>query len=569
MNTFIKILPKFIYSKIAAGEIIHNLSSIVKEIIENSIDANAKTIKLIVQDYGKSFIQIIDDGYGMQLNDVLICCKRYSTSKISHFKDLTQLSTMGFRGEALFSIASIARITIITRYYKEEIGTSLIIQNNNILECKKCYCNIGTSIIVDNIFFNFPARRKSIKSNFTELQNIINVFIQNTLSNLDIEFYMYHQNKKIFHTCKSSLIDRLISIYKIDYINKIIPIYIKNDNIVIDGFISNPNYIKNCKKYQFIFINKRYTTNNNIHNAIIDIYKKLLLKHSNPFYIINININPTFLDININPDKSKIELYNLKSINNLIKNSIKIAIEKYNFNDNFIIPSISKTSYKNITLYSKNNNYFKDKNKLDAIKYLKEILINNNNMKLKTYQLFNKYIVINIFHGIMLIDQKIAHQKILYEQCINNKNNNSNILLFPNNIILNDLEYKLFMELSHEFSLLGFIYDIKYNNNIIIKGVPNIIYFNDQINYLKLLLDNYKNNLNEYRKNKKDSIAKYIAKICSIKYDVELNCLKRYNIVYFLFLCKKPTIGLEMKSTIELLTFENIEKKFKKYDLYI
>ncbi|UOF94583.1 MAG: DNA mismatch repair endonuclease MutL [Bacteroides sp.] len=558
MKKCINILSKSVYCKIAAGEIIYDTSSILKELIENSIDANSNIIKIIIKDYGKTLIQIIDNGNGMCYDDALICFKRYTTSKILYFSDLLKITTLGFRGEGLFAISSIADITLKTSQSNNIKGISLFIKNGNLLKKEFCYCSKGTSIAVENIFFNMPARRKSLSNNKTEFNKILEVYKIFAISNPKINFYFYHQDKLISFFKQENYINRINNVLKDKYVSKLIFFNDKQNDFYVKGCISKPNFKLKKNLNTYLFVNNRFCKNKKIHNLISKLYKSFLY-NKNFIYIIFIFTDSINIDFNINPDKSKIEFHNNEIITKLIHNIIQKNIGQYSWtlDSNFELNNFfeKKNSYKitidNQDIISSNYNYA-------IIDQLKKFVKNNKN-EIKSYQLYNKYIIINFGQNMIFINQKLAHQKILYDQYIYNIHNNnikSNNIFLPFIYTINYFVYKLFNKYKYILNNIGFFYDLRNENQISIKKLPNdIFYINNLDSFVKKLIAFFDKKSLQYDIIKAESIIENI----SIDDDYILNNFQRNYIIKKLLLSKDSIIGINSTLVINILKLTTIE----------
>ncbi|YCJ91437.1 MAG: DNA mismatch repair endonuclease MutL [Candidatus Karelsulcia muelleri] len=362
MTDVIKLLSKNVSNQIASGDVIQNPASILKEILENSIDADAKNIKIILTNGGKNRIHIIDDGIGMSKNDAIKSFERYSTSKLTKIEDLFNISTKGFRGEALSYISSVTQIELETREKTSDLGIRLIIENGE-LKYKPfpIAMNKGCSICIKNIFYNIPAKRKNLKSSNLELKNIINEFYKIVLSHKEINFYLENNKKLLFNLKKSSSKERIIKIYGES--EKLIKIKKTTKLVKIKGYLTHPNYYK--KLGQYLFLNKRYITNKNIHNAIIASYEGILNKKENPSYFIFLSMD--YNKFNINPSKTKVNFfYEIELCNNIsstIKESLGINnIYNYYYNNKSFFPLTEKSDLKVFNKkYKQIKNFFKKK----------------------------------------------------------------------------------------------------------------------------------------------------------------------------------------------------------------
>ncbi|WP_185877955.1 DNA mismatch repair endonuclease MutL [Blattabacterium cuenoti] len=561
MSNTIRILSKKIINQIAAGEIIVRPSSVLRELLENSIDANAKIIDIFIKDAGKTLIQLVDNGNGMNHFDARMSIKRYATSKIRSTKDLYNINTKGFRGEALSSISMISQLEIQTKS-NNLLGIHLFIENGKIkretlLDMKK-----GTRISVKNIFYRFPSRKIFLKSSNVEFNHIINEFYKIVLAHRDITYRFYNNNKMIFFLNKNdSLKTRIIEILKINY-QKLKYFFIKKNNFIIKGFISIPNYYSSKKGYKLLLINKRSITNFFLHKNIIRSYKNFIKNIKTISYFIFIEINSNLLNWNVHPTKKEvqIEMENEKIIGLTISNKIKnILFNRFQIKKNNINNSDS------ITFYNKNeNNIFNDEDKFINHKYDEKNIINQlellikdtndkseklkhnyikniiicKNIYQKIYQIDNKYIIIIHDKNLILIDQYRAYQNILFESFFKKKIVCKEINP-PIKIELSKNELILINNFKNNLKNIGFHLYFS-NESLYLDFIPNKLTRNTSIKIIKNILNILKNNFINIKDNNIEKIIiKSILKLSYIKYGLKLNQNQMINLVKDLFLCKK------------------------------
>ncbi|XMD33217.1 MAG: DNA mismatch repair endonuclease MutL [Candidatus Karelsulcia muelleri] len=522
MTDVIKLLSKNVSNQIASGDVIHNPASILKEILENSIDADAKNIKIILTNGGKNRIHIIDDGIGMSKNDAIQSFERYSTSKLTKIEDLFQISTKGFRGEALSYISSVTQIELETREKTSDLGIRLILENGELkYKPLPIAMNKGCSICIKNIFYNIPAKRKNLKSSNLELKNIINEFYKIVLSHKEINFYLENNKKLLFNLNKSSYKERIIKIYGEKLKNKLIKIKKTTKLVKIKGYITHPNSSK--KLGQYLFLNKRYITNKNIHNAIIASYEGIFNKKENPSYFIFLSMDSNKFNININPYKTKVNFfydYEIELCNNIsstIKESLGINnIYNYYYNNKYFFPLTEKSDlklkvfnkkYKQIKNLFKNQSFYKNETKIHFYKWI---------------QIYNSYLLGVIKSGLLLVDQNRAHQRILYDFFYKKKYKNIKIdkKSFLKKILskLNYLGFKIFV-LKNKILVQSFSLGIKKTN--LSKIIEKIFE-------------------NEKMMNKKNIIYKYICKYFSLKKGKKISNLEIKGLIKKLFVSNNP-----------------------------
>lgn len=329
MADVIQLLPDAIVNKIAAGEVIQRPASVVKELMENAIDAGSSSVKLVVKDAGKTLIQVIDDGCGMSETDARMALERHATSKIREAEDLFAIRTMGFRGEAMASIAAVAQMELRTRRRSDELGSRILIEGSEIKAQEPCQCDAGTNISVKNLFFNIPVRRNFLKSNTVEMRHILDEFQRIALANSDIFFSLHHNNSEIFHLPPSNLRQRVVNIFGSPYNKRLVPVEEETDEMKLTGFVSKPEFAKKTRGEQFFFVNQRFIRSAYLNHAVLTAYEDLLPSDTYPLYVIFIDIDPARIDINVHPTKQEIKFEDDRLIYNYLKVAIRHSLGKY------------------------------------------------------------------------------------------------------------------------------------------------------------------------------------------------------------------------------------------------
>src|SRR5690606_10845327 len=330
MPDIIHLLPDSVANQIAAGEVIQRPASAVKEMMENSLDAGATTIRLVVKDAGKALIQVTDDGQGMSVADARLCFERHATSKISSAEDLFSIRTMGFRGEALASIAAIAQAELRTRRAEDEIGLLIQAEGSRITREEPCQCPAGTSIRVKNLFFNIPARSNFLKSNAVEMRHIIDEFLRVALAHPQVFFSLHHDGQEVYHLPKATLKQRLIHVFGNSYSERLVPVEEETNVIGLRGFIGKPEYARKTRGEQYFFVNNRFIRDGYLHHAIMNAYDELLVPGSYPFYALFIEIDPARIDINVHPTKTEIKFEDEKTVYAIVRSAVKRSLGRYN-----------------------------------------------------------------------------------------------------------------------------------------------------------------------------------------------------------------------------------------------
>ena len=592
MSSLIKLLPDNVANQIAAGEVVQRPSSVVKELLENSVDCGSKTIKLVIKDAGKTLIQVIDDGPGMSIEDLNICFLRHATSKIRNSSDLFDLNTMGFRGEALSSIAAVSHMKISSnKILDKDLGNEIKLKGGEVISKTEVLCKKGTSISVQNLFFNIPARRNFLKSDNVELRHIIDEFHRVSLINNSINFIFINNENEIFNLKTSIFKQRIIRIFGKSTQEKLVPINESTEIAKISGFIVKPEHSKKTKTSQFFFVNNRFVKNPHLHHAVRSAYEGLILENHHPSYFLCFNVPNNSIDVNIHPNKTEIKFDNDQSIYAILKSSIKHSLGQFN-----ISPTIDFENSVNLnTPYQ-----FKDKrapfpsvdfNKsfnpfdvfLDSPKHIEVNLessikkgssvenifgeYKNSVVSFSVFQLNNTYLITKISSGVVIIDQKRAHQRILYEKFlmeISEGNNSSQTLIFPIKIDLNSQEIRLLSDMRKSLVNLGFSFNKFDENQIEVSAIHPVFLENKIQEFFQELIDNeiseFKNNSNSLN----DYIAKVLSKCSSIKSGFKLEKLQQESLVNDLFACKESNISPFDKIIFKIVSTDSIKKMFFK-----
>jgi len=479
MSSIIKLLPPNVANQIAAGEVVQRPSSVVKELLENSVDCGAKNIKLIIKDAGKTLIQVLDDGMGMNKTDLNMCILRHSTSKIQNSVDLFNLKSMGFRGEALSSIASICHLKIKSNQTEQrDIGCEIQVKCGKIISNKEVVCKKGTSVIVKNLFYNVPARRNFLKSNNVELKHIIDEFHRVALINSKINFIFFHNGNEIFNLKSSIFRERIIRIFGKSIDEKLVPIKESTEIAKIKGFVIKPQFSRKTRGSQFFFVNRRFIKNSHLSHAVKSAYDGLIDDTHYPSFFLCFQVPTDSIDVNIHPNKTEIKFDNDQSIYAILKSSIKHSLGQFNisptidFENSINLNTPYNYKDKSVSLpkieYNRSYNPFElsDQLKVDESFTNVEILKKESSMKtifhdydkyvfFPAFQLNNSYIISKNSSGIVIIDQKRAHQRVLYEKFLKffsqNKNSSQN-LIFPLKLDFNKSEIMILKTLKKPLS---------------------------------------------------------------------------------------------------------------------
>ena len=614
----IKILPDNIANKIAAGEVVQRPESVVKELIENAIDAGAKNIDLYIKRAGKVLIQVIDDGIGMNEEDAVLSLQRHATSKIQSVDDLTKINTFGFRGEALSSIASVSIFELKTETEDSEIGTFIKVENDE-LKVEKGSFPKGTSIAVKNLFYNTPARRNFLKSNATELKHIIETFKKIAISNNQITFKFWNDDDLIFNFKAGSREERLQAVFADNILDAVVKVEENTEYLSLTGYVSKPTFLNKNKSEQYLFVNGRFVKNLSINHAVFSAYDHLLEKGDYPFFVLFLDINPAKIDVNVHPAKLEIKFDEEKNIYNYVKAVVKKSLGQYD-----LVPNISfgndENEYEKLKFtnppQSKQND-FSDRPSFNEYKRPTEkpkaysddeidMLFSSLNKDIKKtapqenvehpfgnenskevyhipskqeetkkessvvsssfiVALHNKYILTPIKSGLMIIDAHVAHERILYEKAINSFAANmpfTQQLLFSQTIELDPADYQLVKELEEHLTKLGFALKFFSNNVVVIDGVPSDIKVGSEVEAFKGILDEYKTNEREKHLEQRDNLAKSYSCKAAIKAGDKLTEHEMRILVDQLFATSMPYVCPHGRPIIVKIPLTEFDKRF-------
>ena len=595
MKDIIHLLPDNVANQIAAGEVVQRPASVVKELLENSIDAKATEINLIIKNAGKTLIQVVDNGIGMSSNDASICFERHTTSKIKSAKDLFNIRSKGFRGEALASIAAVSHTELITRQSSSDLGIIVRVKGNKIVENKSIVSKIGTSIMVKNLFFNIPARRNFLKSDNVELKHIINEFHRTSIAHPEIKFIFHSNDSELFNLPKSNLRKRIVNIFGVKSNEKLVPVSEETDILKINGFVFKPEYSKKSRGEQFFFVNNRFIKSPYLNHSVNSAFEGLIDVKYNPSYFLFMEVDPKSIDINIHPTKTEIKFDDEHSIYAILRSSIKHSLGQFN-----IAPILDFNhdkamelpySYKNkkevkgvgIDINENYNPFVNSKVKSSENVYLdidleKNIQIEEDSSvntiefnddaifeSISVYQLNNKYLVNKIKSGIVIVNQNRAHQRILYEKFlkfITVDGSKPQKLVNPLKINLSIQEIDILVSYKKQLKSSGFVFKKASGNDLNFEAIPTFLDPNRVGEYIQDLLDNIKDEIPDKNFSQSDLTAKLMAKSLAIKTGKKLLPEEQEYIINSLFACKEPNVSPFNKKIYHTITFDEIEKKF-------
>ena len=595
MKDIIHLLPDNVANQIAAGEVVQRPASVVKELLENSIDAKATEINLIIKNAGKTLIQVVDNGIGMSSNDASICFERHTTSKIKSAKDLFNIRSKGFRGEALASIAAVSHTELITRQSSSDLGKIVRVKGNKIVENKSIVSKIGTSIMVKNLFYNIPARRNFLKSDNVELKHVINEFHRTSIAHPEIKFIFHSNDSELFNLPKSNLRKRIVNIFGVKSNEKLVPVSEETDILKINGFVFKPEYSKKSRGEQFFFVNNRFIKSPYLNHSVNSAFEGLIDVKYNPSYFLFMEVDPKSIDINIHPTKTEIKFDDEHSIYAILRSSIKHSLGQFNIapildfnhdkamelpysyknkkevkgvgidiNENynpFVNSKVKSSENVYLDIDLEKNIQIEENSSVNTIEFNDDAIFESNSV----YQLNNKYLVNKIKSGIVIVNQNRAHQRILYEKFlkfITVDGSKPQKLVNPLKINLSIQEIDILVSYKKQLKSSGFVFKKASGNDLNFEAIPTFLDPNRVGEYIQDLLDNIKDEIPDKNFSQSDLTAKLMAKSLAIKTGKKLLPEEQEYIINSLFACKEPNVSPFNKKIYHTITFDEIEKKF-------
>ncbi|WP_424494459.1 DNA mismatch repair endonuclease MutL [Salinimicrobium sp. GXAS 041] len=618
MTDVIHLLPDHVANQIAAGEVVQRPASVIKELLENSIDAGAGQIKVIIKEAGKTLIQVIDDGKGMSLTDARLCFERHATSKIHAAEDLFSLKTKGFRGEALASIAAIAHVELKSRQEDDEVGTCIKIEGSEVTSQEPVVTPVGTSICVKNLFYNIPARRNFLKSDSVETRHIIDEFQRVALAHPAIQFSLFHNGSEMFQLPGSNYRQRIVNIFGGKTNEKLVPVEEDTEIVKIHGFVGKPEFAKRSRGEQFFFVNDRFIKSPYLNHAVVAAFEGLLKDKAYPSYFLYLEVDPKSIDINIHPTKTEIKFDDEHALYSILRSSIKHSLGQFNvapvldFERDHTFDTPYELNKKEVTApkieVDRSFNPFKENSggsrgsssgyrkentggsweslysglqqkesgasssELQHVEFESDEVTGNlfgssaeKETGNTTFQLNKKYIVSTLKSGILVIDQHRAHTRILYEELLKSITVTAAVsqqLLFPLMLQFNSQEMSLLKESKESLEHTGFVFSKFGKNSVEITGIPTLISESEVAILLEQLLSDLENEVPESSFSQADVLAKSLAKGMAVKSGTVLNNLEQQNILNSLFACKESTLTPYNKPVFITLTVDELDKKF-------
>ncbi|MCX6292353.1 MAG: DNA mismatch repair endonuclease MutL [Bacteroidetes bacterium] len=603
MPDIIQLLPDSVANQIAAGEVIQRPASAVKELLENAVDAGSNSIQVIIKDSGKTLIQVIDNGSGMSETDARLSFERHATSKIRSADDLFCIRTMGFRGEALASIAAIAQVEMKSRKHDEEIGTLLQVEGAEVKLQQPASCSPGTSFSVRNLFYNVPARRNFLKSNTVEARHVIEEFERVALAHPDIAMSLHQNGLEVFKLPVSNLRQRIINLFGSNYNERLVPVKEETTLLNISGFVSKPEFARKSRGEQFFFVNTRFIKDAYLHHAVQNAFAELLPKDSFASYWLYIDMDPSKIDINIHPTKTEIKFEDERSIYSIVRSAVKRSLGQYSVTPSldfeqersFDLPHAMRftpAQKPTVTVDTGFNPFTSGSQKISASGWdkLYEGLENKTRVveisraetdapllepswkdELKSesdhfiFQLHQQYIVTQVKSGLMLIDQQAAHERILYERYMSqltNQAGHAQQSLFPQTIEFSSGDAILVKEIMDDLRSIGLDLREFGANTFVLQGTPPELEAGTEKKLVDSLLEQYKNSRSLHQMNHHEILSRSMAKNTAMKQGKSLSMKEMKNLVDELFACEKPFHGIDGQASVVMMGMDEIRKLF-------
>lgn len=613
MPDYIQLLPDAIANQIAAGEVVQRPASALKELLENAVDAGATQIQVVVKDAGKQLIQVIDNGKGMSPTDARMSFERHATSKIRTAQDLFAIRTFGFRGEAMASIAAVAQVELKTRTQETEVGSLIHIEGSEVKKQEPVAVPVGTSVAMKNLFFNVPARRNFLKSNPVEMRHIVDEFQRVALSYPEIAFSLYQQDLETYNLLPGKLSQRVVGIFGKGIQNQLVPCEEETLHLGIKGYVGKPEYAKKTRGEQFFFVNNRYIKSSYLHHAVNTAYEGLIQGDQHPFYVLFLEIDPATIDINVHPTKTEIKFEDERTIYAVIRSTVKQALGAHqvmpaldfsmdvNFQENWTTnPQVSVDVDREYSYKTYNTPEFQRASVLgwerlfegdsSASISQKSPAFSGDDQELltlpsrasagevslalqqdagtgTTFQVERSYIVAQMSSGLLIVDQQLAHERILYERYLKQLQTThgaSQQCLFPTVLSLNPADFALVMDLLPELVSLGFLVDEFGKDSVVIRGVPAETQVKNEKELLEGLIEQYKNFKNELSLDKKENLARSLSKRSCLKKGQKLDAQEMETLVGQLFACPNPNYSPSGNKTFVKLDLTSIHAFFAK-----
>lgn len=586
MSDIIRLLPDHVANQIAAGEVVQRPSSVVKELLENAIDARATRVSLIVKEAGKAHIQVVDNGNGMSETDARMCFERHATSKIQKADDLFNLSTKGFRGEAMASIAAVAQVQLVTKTKEDDLGIRIDIEGSEVVQQQRATAAIGTSVVVKNLFFNIPARRNFLKSPQVEFRHITDEFHRVALIHHEIHFELIHNGSEVFQLPPTTLRQRIVHVFGSKFDERLVPVSETTDMVAITGFVLKPDFAKKSRHQQFFFVNNRFIKSGYLHHAVLAAYEGLVSPNHQPGYFLYLTVPTNQLDINIHPTKTEVKFEDEHALYAVLRAAIKHSLGQFSIapvldftNDNsFDTPYAQHKASPVAPRVSVNANFNPFATTSPPRKFEKSISFNDDSIKEKTqplletpdkkinvsFQWAQKYLIAPHYNGVLVVHQSRAHERVLYEEFMHlweTEEITSQTLAIPLAITLDRPSINAII--SHEKLLveMGFVLHSAQEDTVEFDAIPQVFVIEDIPHFLQQWLTQTVDGT-VHAFSQRDVMARSLATQRSISSGRSMESYEQIELINKLMSCKEADRTPEGKATYKVLTSRELERFF-------
>lgn len=603
MRDIIKLLPDSVANQIAAGEVIQRPASVVKELVENAVDAGATEISVVIRDSGRTLVQVIDNGCGMSETDARLSFERHATSKIDTADDLFSITTKGFRGEALASIAAVSMTELKTRRKEDATGTLIVISNSRVEKQEPCPCAVGSVFSVKNLFYNVPARRKFLKSDATELRHILTEFQRVVLAHPAIKFSLAHNDQEIYRLVPGNHRQRIVAVFGKQYNQNLVSVESTTTIAKISGFAGKPENARRTPGEQFFFVNDRFIRHPYLHRAIMEAYQGILPPDAVPAYFIYITADPSTIDVNIHPTKTEIKFEDERSVWQILLASVRESLGRFNvvpsmdfgpegafeipvIPGNAPLPSDPQIDVDHSFNPFQGEDYFRPPLKWDGNRGKEDFrnweslftittrsssgdetasITHAEGQQRRFFQIKNRYIMCPVISGILLIDQRRAHERILYEKYLASLGEGPSpvqVSMFPIEAELNPGDIVILEEISGQIQKLGFDVSVKKGNKAVIKGHPADSRNASPLDMLMTVISEYKITMGDPSAGARERIALSMAKASAIPYGLALTQTEMEELFDMLFACSLPNYSPTGRAVMNIITLEELDNRF-------
>jgi DNA mismatch repair protein MutL len=586
MSDVIRLLPDHVANQIAAGEVVQRPASVVKELLENAIDAGASRISLIVKDAGKAHIQVVDNGKGMSENDARMCFERHATSKIQKADDLFNLSTKGFRGEAMASIAAVSQVQLITKTKDDELGVRIDIEGSEVTQQQRATAAQGTSVTVKNLFFNIPARRNFLKSAQVEFRHITDEFHRVALVHHDIHFELFHNGSEVFQLPITSLRQRIVHVFGSKFDERLVPVSETTELVTISGFVLKPDFAKKSRHQQFFFVNNRFVKSGYLHHAVLASFEGLLSQNFQPGYFLYLNVPPSQLDINIHPTKTEVKFEDEHALYAVLRAAIKHSLGQFSIapvldfskDSSFETPyaqhkaapvaprvsvDVNFNPFASSTPMRQPKEYASFDN--DIIEETPQPLIDMSAEKIKiSFQWGQKYLIAPHQNGVLIVHQKRAHERVLYEEFMGvweTENIISQALAIPLALSLDRPSVDAIQMHQKLLEEMGFVLQSAEDDTVEFSSIPEVFAVEDIPHFLQQWLTQTAHGT-VHAFSQRDVMARSLASQRSISTGRNMETHEQLELIHKLLLCKEPDRTPEGRATFRVLATHELDRFF-------